>query len=224
MCGGHGSYRMLGHLIDEVLDDHADLLDRREHPRDRRADIEQEVKVMYARGDINADTYYRLLEMAQNGQLSWDDLAKVRRGTRVEGPVTKPTPRQRDVEIVNSLNQLYTHRTRLDQAHQETESVLQSLEKDLARLQAQARTAGEKAESALPDEATARAYLETKQEALERAQTLQERVDGLRQNLRRIETLREELATREAELKALESGQQLAELEADIREDLLRPE
>jgi hypothetical protein len=190
VCGGHGSYRMIGRLIDEALDEHADLLDRREHPRDRRGDIEQEVKVMYARGEINANTYYRLLEMAQNGQLSWDDLGRVRQGARVEEPVPKPAPRQRSVEIVNSLNQLYTHRTRLD----------------------------------LPDEATARAYLGTKQEALERAQTLQERVDGLRQNLGRIETLREELATREAELKALESGQQLAELEAGIREDLLRHE
>jgi prefoldin subunit 5 len=224
VCGGHGSYRVIGHLIDEALDEHADLLDRRTGPRDRRGDIEQEVKVMYARGDINANTYYRLLDMAQNGQLSWDDLARVRQGARVEEPVTEPAPRQRNVEIVNSLNQLYTHRTRLDQARQESESVLQSLEKDLTRVQEQAQTASEKAESALPDEATARAYLKTRQEALERAQTLQERVDGLRQNLQRIETLRDELATREAELKALESGQQLAELEADIREDLLRHE
>jgi prefoldin subunit 5 len=224
VCGGYGSYRMIGRLIDEALDEHADLLDRRERPRERRGDIEQEVKVMYARGDINANTYYRLLEMAQNGQLSWDDLARVRQGTQVEERAPKPAPRQRNVEIVNSLNQLYTHRTRLDQARQETASVLQSLEKDLARLQEQAKAAGEKAERALPDEATARAYLETKQEALERAQNLQERVEGLHQNLQRIEALRDELATREAELKALESGQQLAELEADIREDLLRHE
>jgi prefoldin subunit 5 len=224
VCGGYGSYWMIGHLIDEVLDEHTDLLDRRERPRERRGDIEQEVKVMYARGDINANTYYRLLDMAQDEQLSWDDLGRVHQGAQVEERAPKPAPRQRDVEIVNNLNQLYTHRTRLDQARQETESVLQNLEKDLARLQEQAKAAGEKAERALPDEATTRAYLETKQEALERAQTLQERVEGLRQNLQRIETLREELATREAELKALESGQQLAELEADIREALVRHE
>jgi hypothetical protein len=50
---------------------------------------------------------------------------------------------------------------------------------------------------------------------------LEERIAGLRDSLGRIEALRSELATREAELKALESGQQLAELEAGIREDLL---
>jgi multidrug resistance efflux pump len=99
--------------------------------------------------------------------------------------------------------------------------VLHSLEKDVAHLQEQAKTAGEKAQGALPDEAAARAYLETKQEALERVQTLQERIAGLRQSLERSQTLRDELATREAELKALESGEHLAELEADIRGDLL---
>jgi hypothetical protein len=94
VCGGHGSYRVIGHLIDEALDEHTDLLDRRTGPRDRRGDIEQEVKVMYARGDINANTYYRLLDMAQNGQLSWDDLARVRQGARVEELVTEPAPRE----------------------------------------------------------------------------------------------------------------------------------
>ena len=60
-----------------------------------------------------------------------------------------------------------------------------------------------------------------RQEALARLSTLEERIAALRQDLHRIETLRDELATREAELKALESGEQLAELEATIREDLL---
>jgi prefoldin subunit 5 len=66
-----------------------------------------------------------------------------------------------------------------------------------------------------------RAYLDAKQEALERVDSLEEHIAALRQSLRRIETLRGELATREAELKALESSEQLAELEANIREDLL---
>jgi predicted nucleic acid-binding Zn-ribbon protein len=208
---------MIGHLLDEAVDERADPAGR----RDRQEDIEQEVKVMYARGDINASTYYRLLEMAQNKQLSWDALARVRQGAQVEEPAPKTAPHRRNVEIVNSLNQLDARRTQLDQARQETESVLHSLEKDVARLQEQAKTAGEKAQGALPDEAAARAYLETKQEALERVQTLQERIAGLRQSLERSQTLRDELATREAELKALESGEHLAELEADIRGDLL---
>jgi phage shock protein A len=67
------------------------------------------------------------------------------------------------------------------------------LEVDAARLRQQAKSAAEKAQLALADEATARAYLETKQEALERADTLDQRIISLRQDLRRIGTLGDEL-------------------------------
>lgn len=46
----------------------------------------------------------------------------------------------------------------------------------------------------------------------------------MRRSLDRIRALRDELATREAELKALESNADLAELEAQIRQDLLNEE
>ena len=185
--------------------------------------IEQEVKLMYARGDIAASTYYRLLEMAQNGQLSWDDLARVRSGEAVTTPATAvtPPPRQRNNDIVRSLNRLYEHRSKLEAARAESEQVLDKLEADVARLRQQADTAAAQAEAAIGNDTAARAYLATRQEALDRAATLEERINALRQDLRRIDDLRDELATREAELKALEANEQLAELEASIREDLV---
>jgi gamma-glutamyl phosphate reductase len=51
-----------------------------------------------------------------------------------------------------------------------------------------------------------RVYLQTKQEITDRIQTLEQRMASLQDNLRRVDSLRDELATREAELKALESG------------------
>ncbi len=188
--------------------------------------IEQEVKLMYARGDIAASTYYRLLEMAQNGQLSWDDLTRVRSGEAVTTPAATttavtPPPRQRNNDIVRSLNRLYEHRSKLEAARAESEQVLDKLEADVARLRQQADTAAAQAEAAINNETTARAYLAARQEALDRAATLEERINALRQDLRRIDDLRDELATREAELKALEANEQLAELEASIREDLV---
>ncbi|HID54509.1 MAG TPA: hypothetical protein EYP41_21025 [Anaerolineae bacterium] len=185
--------------------------------------IEQEVKLMYARGDIAASTYYRLLEMAQNGQLSWDDLARIRSGEAVTAPKTAvtPPPRQRNNDIVRSLNRLYEHRAKLEAARAESEQVLDKLEADVTRLRQQADTAAAKAEAAINNDAAARAYLATRQEALDRAATLEERINALRQDLQRIDDLRDELATREAELKALEANEQLAELEASIREDLV---
>jgi hypothetical protein len=166
--------------------------------------------------------------MARHGHLTWDDLERVRRKERSTGIGPQPAQprkaeprRERDTAIVSSLNRLYTHRSRLEQARTETEQVLQKLEADVTRLRAQAQTAEAQAQQALLDEVRAREYLEVKQDSLDRVQVLEERIGGLRDSLHRIDDLHSELATREAELKALESGQELAELEANIREDLL---
>lgn len=224
MCGGHGTYRILGNLIDDTLNERSHYIERGERRRDPQAEIEQEVKLMYARGEIDSGTYYRLQDMAQSGQLSWSDLNQVERSAGITGTGEKRAPRKRDAEIVSSLNQLYTHRKQLESARQDTENVLNTLEQEVERLGGQAKTAQDKAQQAIDNEAAARAYLDTRQKALERLDAVQERIDGLRQNLRRIENLEADLSTREAELKALESGEQLAELEASIRREMLSDE
>lgn len=224
MCGGHGTYRILGNLIDDTLYERSRYVEQGEYRRDSRAEVEQEVKLMYARGEIDSGTYHRLIDMAQSGQLNGEDLRRIDKtpqtGTIQEGR----TPRKRDTEIVNGLNQLYARRKQLENARRDTEEVLGSLEKEADRLSEQAKTAETEAKKSIDNEEVARAYLDTRQKALDRAASVQERIDGLRQNLRRIESLEADLSTREAELKALESGEQLAELEASIRQELLSDE
>lgn len=222
----HGMYRIIERLLDEALEERRRQREYYGRPENPRADVEQEVKLLYARGELDADTYHRLIEMAQNGQLDWEDLASVQGSVRNHASerrrqASDPLARQRSPEIVRKLNQLYTHRSRLEAAQAETKRVLETLEGDAARLKEQAQTAADKAQQALPYERKAREYLEVKQDALSRAEVLEERMATLRQNLGRIEKLGNELATREAELKALESGEQLANLEADIRDELL---
>lgn len=218
----HGPYRILERLVDEVLDERRHQRRQADVPWNPQRELEQEVKLLYARGDIGEESYRRLLRMARSGELSWDDLEQMR---REQAPLSQEAPvddtRRRDAEIVRALNRLYSHRTRLDEQQVETEQVLERLEADMERLRGQAETAAGKAQLAMPDETVARAYLETKQEAEARIATLEARVANLRRSLGRIRHLRDELATREAELKALESTADLAELEAQIREDLL---
>lgn len=229
MCGYHGPYHILEQMIDEVLQEGRRRRSDYDHRSpDLQADIAQEVKRMYARGDIDADTYHHLIDVARHGHLNWNDLEHVQWKARSTGTGPQPAQprkveprRQRDAAIVSSLNRLYTHRSRLEQARTETEQVLQKLEADVIRLRAQAQTAEAQAQQALLDEVRAKEYLEVKQDILDRVQVLEERIGGLRDSLYRIDDLHSELATREAELKALESGQELAELEANIREDLL---
>lgn len=222
MCGDDGTYRYLGKLIDHSLNEASQR--GSELQRNPGSGLEQEVKTLYARGEIDSGTYHRLMEMAQNGQLSWDDLNRVERKSPPVAIQAQGARRKRDAEIVGLLNKLYSRRKQLEDSRQETENVLQTLEKEASRLDDKARVAEEKAQETIANEEVARAYLKTKQEAVERARAVQERIDDLRENLRRVERLEADLATREAELKALESGEQLAELEANIRQDLLGDE
>ena len=224
MCGGHGAYRFLGNLMDDTFYEHSRYMDRPAHKLDSLAEIEREVKLMYARGEIDSGTYHRLIDMAQGGQLNWSDLDQIGKNSHPRVVREQRTPTKRNTEIVNSLNQLYTHRKQLEETRQETEKVLQTLESEAARLIEQANTAETKAQQAIDNENAARAYLDTRQKALERANAIQTRISDLRQNLSRIENLQADLSTREAELKALESGEQLAELEASIRQGLLTSE
>lgn len=225
-CGrpryGQGMYGMMDGLLEASLGKARHENDRYSRPRDFGGDIQQELKKMYARGAVDSDAYHRLMEMAQSGQLTWDDLQRIASESEVKvTPQREAAIRKRDIAIVNDLNRLYRHRTRLEDTGTQTEQVLERLEADVSRLSEQAEAAEEKARLALPDEEMARTFLETKRETLDRISALEDRIASLRQGLGRIDTLRDKLATREAELKALESGQQLAKLEATIREELL---
>jgi len=185
--------------------------------------ITQEIKLMYARGDIDFASYHRLLEMARSGELTWDDLSELSaRGAAATAASPATQPKERDVDIVRSLNKLYAHRSAIEKSRKENEEILARLETDIQRLKNQAEIARQKADAiADQDEASARAYLAVRQDALERAEVLEDRITALRQDLARLADLETELASKEAELKALESQSKLAELEASIREDLL---
>ncbi len=231
MCGG--THHIAGALIGAAVNESRHNRHSHSHSHGHRYDepsapvqpsITQEVKLMYARGDIDSATYHRLLEMARSGELTWDDLRELsaRGAAATITASTAPSARERDADIVRSLNKLYAHRTALEQSRKDTETILEKLEEDVKRLKEQAESARQRAEAvAGNDEASARAYLAVRQDALERIQILEERITALRQDLARLADLETELATKEAELKALESRSKLAELEASIREDLL---
>lgn len=220
MCGSLRTYQNLGSLYTRTVDETSYRRDELRVSPGVGTGIDQEVKLRYSRGEIDSATYHRLMEIAQRRQLGWDDLNQVEKKFAPPA-VRQPVPHKRDAEIVGQLNKLYSHRKQLEKSRLETENVLRALEKEVLRLQSQAKDAEEKAKHTIANEESARAYLITRQEALEHAGALEVRMDDLRANLHRLESLEVDLAVREAELKALESGEQLAELEASIRQDLL---
>lgn len=224
MCGSthHIAGAIIGAAVNETRPSgHNHGYAHRYEPAPQPPSITQEIKLRYARGDIDSATYHRLLEMARSGELSWDDLNQLR-PTAAPAPTPTAPTKKRDTDIVRSLNKLYTHRSTIEKSRKENEEILKRLEADAARLREQAESARQKADAiADSDEASARSYLAVRQDALERIAVLEERITALRQDLARLADLETELATREAELKALESRSKLAELEASIREDLL---
>ena len=231
MCGGthHIAGALIGAAINESRHSNSGHSHSSGHNHGQESttqsepSITQEIKLMYARGDIDSAAYHRLLEMARSGELTWNDLRELSaRGASVIPQAATAAPKERDADIVRSLNKLYTHRSAIEQSHKENEEILARLETDIQRLKNQAEIARQKADAiADQDEASARAYLAVRQDALERAEVLEDRITALRQDLARLADLETELASKEAELKALESQSKLAELEASIREDLL---
>jgi len=228
MCGG--THHIAGALIGAAINESRHTTGHshshgssHETAAPTQPSITQEIKLMYARGDIDSAAYHRLLEMARSGELTWDDLGELSaRGMAVAAETAAVAPSERDADIVRSLNKLYTHRSAIEQSRNENEEILARLEADAKRLREQAEIARQKADAvASQDEASARAYLAVRQDALERVDVLDERIAALRQDLARLTDLAAELATKEAELKALESRSKIADLEASIRDDLL---
>ena len=118
MCGSDGTYRYLGKLIDDTLNEASQR--GSELQSNSGSGIEQEVKTLYARGEIDSGTYHRLIEMAQNGQLGWEDLNRVERKSPPGAIQAQGARRKRDADIVGQLNKLYSRRKQLEDSRQDT--------------------------------------------------------------------------------------------------------
>ena len=175
--------------------------------------IDAELARMYARGQINRDTFLRLRPMSRRGELTWADLDELRREARLQ-----PPPGSASADDNAALTSIREKRAALEQAARESESVARSLDQRIVALTEEASRLEGEAREALPtDEERARALLVKRQEILERSGALKERVSALRQDIQRLEDLGVELDVREQELKVLQARERLGALEEEIR-------
>lgn len=153
MCGGHG----LHHLIETLA----------AAPATQPTDVTQTVKLMYARGDIEIETFRRLMNMADAGYLRREDLLQIRE-----------TPEQgKDVSPGTGLD-------RRDSDNNPQDSRLHELQNQLARLLAQAEDTGKAAQQPNLTDEQVQGYLETSQGALFRAQAVQREIAALQERIR----------------------------------------
>lgn len=215
MC--HGPLDSVFRVVEEALEENRGRrYDRAYEYRSPRVEpsIDAELARMYARGQINRDTFLRLRPMARRGELTWADLDELRREARLQPP---PGGAPAD-DNAAALAKIQEKRAAVEQAAHESESVALSLDQRIAGLAEEAQRLEEQAREAIPnDEERARALLTKRQEILERSGVLKERASALRQDIQRLKDLGVELDVREQELKVLRARERLGALEEEIR-------
>jgi hypothetical protein len=148
MCGGHGINDLLARSVPAAAS--------------TRPDLNQEVKLLYARGTIDASMFHRLMDMAEGRNLQVEDVLSLLKKT--PGPVT-------DLSAPLPLS--------------EDEQGIREVETQISRLIATAEDAEIAAQRPGLEPGQVQAHLETRQGALFRAAALKRRLQA--QNARQYE-------------------------------------
>jgi len=141
MCGGHGVHSLVRQLSRESVSQH----------KPPSAEIQREIKLLYAKGEIDGGEFHRLLERADRGVIARGDLSRREQAARANAIDANPA----------------------------TNHEIATLEIQIAHLRKQAEDAEWNAGRVSPGGDQAHAYLETKQGALFRARTLEAQLSAL---------------------------------------------
>ncbi len=173
--------------------------------------MERQLRIMFGRGEIDRPTFFRLRNNLEKGYYIEGDLQMYHRKAEArQGMEGKYLVGHTDREIARSLDDLYLNRAVLEEVRLEMKQALKVMETTQEWIQKQAGAIQENAQSALPNEADARAFLEIRQDLLERIQYLKSRSNSAKQNMRQIDMMEAELGMYEAELMLLESQEHYA--------------
>ncbi len=171
----------------------------------------RQLRIMYGSGEIDRPTFFRLRNNLEKGYYIEGDLQMYHRKAEArQGMEGKYLVGHTDREIARSLDDLYLNRAVLEEVRLEMKQALKVMETTQEWIQKQAGAIQENAQSALPNEADARAFLEIRQDLLERIQYLKSRSNSAKQNMRQIDMMEAELGMYEAELMLLESQEHYA--------------
>ncbi|MHB1415111.1 MAG: hypothetical protein ACYC1C_07640 [Chloroflexota bacterium] len=174
--------------------------------------LRAEVRLMYARGDLDRDTYLELRQLAERGALTETDLAEARREAAEMKTLESPEAK----ELGRAIAGLHRRQQSLERARTDSESMDAGLANQLADLERQASSLEDEArEVVLDDEDRARSLLERREIVLEQTERLRRSADGLRRDIERMEDLGRQLRLQEQELQAAQVRARLGALERD---------
>lgn len=182
MCGGQGVH----HLLDLVISSNVESQQTYQYvdaSNSYSIDIEQQVKLMFARGEIGAEAYHRLLDMARRGDLKPDDpLAFQSYKVNISLPVQNDPPSRQEFDTAR-FAQLQQQRNQMEAACVETENSIRRLRLEAALLYQQAESAGIDCQEGDEQSETIQTLSRIREELLAHARSTEERIGYIEERL-----------------------------------------
>ncbi len=183
---------------------------------DPQAKLEEQLRTLYGRGEINQQRYQQLRIQLRHGMVSKTDLYVIHQEAARRMESDKGSP-----ELEHSLDRLYADRVWVEEARQQLNENTQALRKDVDWIRQQAEAARRDAGAAMPDEAAARSFLEVWQKLLSLSQGLERDLQAMERDMLNLDTLEKEIKAAIIRIKVLCSRERLAKLNQRVRGDLL---
>jgi len=179
MCGGHGLHHLLGLMDTEI----AQSATQRPQTGGGSFDMENEVKLLYARGEIGPEAFKRLHSLAQSHELSVSDLHPFQRRASQDPRVQATSTKAVDESALIFSRQRQTQRESLEAARAETEASLRRLQLEVATIYHEAELA-----DLDPEQRTL---------ALSRAESAERRMEVIRERLEQLTTRLTDVASQQ---------------------------
>ena len=174
----------------------------------------EELRLLYARGELDRETFVEMRGLAERGDLTRADLLEARHQAAEARALESPEAREAGMSLARLLRQ----EKALERARKDSEATAGRLEGQIADLEAVAgHDEADAREIVLVDETRARSFLEHRESVLEPTQRLRDSIQGLRQDIQRMDDLHRQLKIQEQELEAGRARAQLGALERQIR-------
>ena len=183
--------------------------------------LHRQLRVMYGRGEISREVFFQMRGRLERDQNIEGELKVLHRkaASQMEAEGRAPVIPQ-DAELARGLDQMHLGRAMLEEARFDMQRILKTAQTEREWMKTQAEEMLGRAQSALPDEAEARAYIETRLDLLQHAQTLERRIQAFQQDLHKLDTLEARIKLYEAELLIAASREQLAYVDLSLEHNL----
>jgi hypothetical protein len=183
--------------------------------------MRNQLRSLYGRGDITKERFLEQRSRLEWGQIGLGDIANLQQEALYRMRSRGEAAGAHIPEIERGLGHLYVDRGLLEELRAEITQRHKSLALEAGWIHEQVESARQSAQSALPDDAAARAYLEIWHRLRELSGSLDKRLRVLEGDLRYLNMLEAELRASISELKLLDSQAGLSELGLRLHQDLL---